>query len=187
MRTGWPTLWLVLALMSGMPGPARGQDSEGLRAAEYQVKAAFVYKFGDYVEWPAETFADDRAPLRIGVLGADELADELARIVAQRTMSGHPVRISKLRTGEQALGQHLVFVGSDAGVHLEEVLEAGRGQAVLIVTESPQALRRGSTINFVVVDTKVRFDIALATAQERGIKISSRLLAVARKVVGKPP
>lgn len=182
MRTWW--LWLALALTAGCSEPARAQGE--LRAAEYQVKAAFVYKFGDYVEWPPGTFAGDQAPLRIGVLGADELADELARIVAQRTMSGHPVEIRKLRTGDQALGQHLVFVGSDASGHLDEVLEAGRGQAMLVVTESAQALRRGSTINFVVVDTKVRFDIALAAAQERGIKISSRLLAVARKVVDKP-
>lgn len=184
MRAWLPLLCLALALLPGYPGTAQGQDE--IRAPEYRVKAAFVYKFGDYLEWPAGTFVGEQEPLRIGVLGADELADELARIVAERTMSGHPVQVHKLRTVEEATGQHLVFVGSPASAHLEEVVEASKGRAMLVVTESVQALRQGSTINFVVVGTKVRFDIALAPAQERGIKISSRLLAVARKVVGKP-
>ena len=96
------------------------------------------------------------------------------------------MQVRKLASSEEAKGQHLVFVGSEAGAQLDEVLEASKGRAVLVVTESARGLRRGSTINFVVVGTKVRFDIALSPAQERGIRISARLLAVARKVVDKP-
>jgi len=150
---------------------------------EYRVKAAFLYKFGGYIEWPERAFARADSPIAIGVMGADALADELAEIVAGRNVNGRPVSVRKLRAGDSIAGLHVLFIGRSDSGRLPEILAAAKGRPLLTVTESEQALDLGSVINFVVVDDKVRFDVALVPAEQGSLKISARLLAVARKVV----
>jgi uncharacterized protein DUF4154 len=150
---------------------------------EYRIKAAFLYKFGGYIEWPERAFARADSPIAIGVMGADALADELAEIVAGRNVNGRPVSVRKLRAGDSIAGLHVLFIGRSDSGRLPEILAAAKGRPLLTVTESEQALDLGSVINFVVVDDKVRFDVALVPAEQGSLKISARLLAVARKVV----
>src|SRR5712692_8428740 len=100
-----------------------------------------------------------------------------------RRVQGRPVAVRRLRRGESLAGLHMLFVGRSETGRLGEVLAAARGHAVLTVTESEDAIASGSMINFVAVDDKVRFDVALPPAERGQLKISSRLLAVARKVV----
>jgi len=174
---------LLLAFGCLAPVGARTE----MQASEYRVKAAFVYKFGDYVEWPPAAFANSSSPLVIGVIGADAMADELARIAAGRTIAGRPVAVRKLRYGAPLSGLHVIFIGQSDSARVATALEASKGQAALTVTESTDGLRLGSVINFVVVSDKVRFDVALPSAEASQLKISSRLLAVARKVVDSGP
>jgi len=164
-------------------GPACAQSEA---QSEYRVKAAFLYKFGSYVEWPDRTFPSPDSPLTIGVIGADALADELAQIVSGRSVNGRPVQVRRLRAGESMAGLQVLFIGRADGGRLGEILAAAKGRSLLTVTESEDALQLGSVINFVVVDDKVRFDVALPPADLGSLKISSRLLAVARKVVSRP-
>jgi hypothetical protein len=158
-----------------------------LQASENRVKAAFVYKFGDYIEWPTEAFDTPNSPLVIGVVGADALADELARIAAGHTIGGRPVAVRRLRYGDPLSGLHVIFIGRSDSRRVTAALEAIKGQPALTVTESADGIRLGSMINFVVVSDKVRFDVALASAEASRLKISSRLLAVARNVVEPVP
>jgi hypothetical protein len=150
--------------------------------AEYNVKAAFLYKFPNYVEWPAQAFERPDSPLVIGIAGADTLADQLVQTVADRTVGGRPVMVRKLRRGEALAGVHMLFVGRDS-VRPAEVLAAANGKPVLTVTESQDAFALGSVINFVVMDDKVRFDVALGPAELGNLKVSARLLTVARKIL----
>ena len=156
------------------------------QAAEHQVKAAFLYKFLGFVEWPPQSFERADSPLVIGVLGADALAEELVAMVAARTAGGHPVEARKIRRGDSLAELHVLFVGRTDSAALPGLLGSTKGRSLLTVTESDEALAYGSTINFVVVDNKVRFDVALGPAEQRNLKISSRLLAVARKVLPNP-
>jgi len=172
-------LLLAAAAAVAAPRPARADA----QADEYRVKAAFLYKFGAYVEWPDRAFAQADSPVLIGVIGADALADELSQIVAGRSVNGRPVSVRKLRAGDPIAGLHVLFIGRADGAHLGEVLAAAKGRPLLTVTESERALELGSVINFVLVEDKVRFDIALTPADLGSLKISARLLAVARKVV----
>ena len=171
------------ALLSLLPPRSASAQNE-LQAPEPRVKAAFLFKFGSYVDWPAGTFASAGTPLTIGVLDADALADELTAIVTGRTVEGRPVVVRKLHIGDPTTGLHVVFVGKGADGRLMELLAPLKGRATLVVTESDDAIASGSMINFVIVDGKVRFDVALPPAEAGNLKISSRLLAVARKVVG---
>jgi hypothetical protein len=170
-------VWSVAAPCWAQPGP---------QAAEVQVKAAFLYKFLSFVEWPAHAFASDLSSIVIGVVGADALADELAAVVAQRTAQGRPVRVRKLRPGESVAGVHLLFLGRAEGSRAAGLVASAKGLSLLIVSDSDEAFANGSAINFVVVDNKLRFDVALRPAERGNLKISSRLLAVARKVISNP-
>jgi hypothetical protein len=172
---------MVVAAWLASPRPVQADA----QADEYRVKAAFLYKFGSYIEWPRGSFASADSPVTIGVMGAETLAEELAQIVAGRNVNGRPVRVRRLRPGDPIAGLHVLFVGRADGGRLAEILAAARGQALLTVTESEDGLELGSMINFVVVEDKVRFDIAPPPSESSNLKISARLLGVARKVVSK--
>jgi len=159
--------------------PAFAQD----RVAEVQIKAAFLYKFGEFVQWPPAALAKPDAPFAIGVMGADDVAAALEQVVAERTVQGRPVVVRRLRRGESLTGLHMLFIGREDSARLGDILAAAKGQPLLTVTESDNAISQGSVINFVAEDQKVRFDIALPPAERGQLKISSRLLAVARKVI----
>jgi uncharacterized protein DUF4154 len=173
-------LLLALACLLVPAGAAAQGDT---RAAELRIKAAFLYKFCDFVEWPARAFAAPERAFTIGILGADALADELAAVVSQRSVHGRPVVVRKLRHGASLTGLHLLFVGGHDGGRLPEVLAAAKGRPTLTVTEVEDGEDPGSVINFVLIADKVRFDVALPPAEAGGLKISARLLAVARRVV----
>ncbi|MBX3621682.1 MAG: YfiR family protein [Rhizobacter sp.] len=173
---GWAWLW---------PTAGRAQGAEPVD--EHKVKAAYLYKFPGFVEWPAAAFERADSPFFIGLAGADALADELEALVARRPINGRPVVTRRLRPGEPVNGLHLLFVGRDTGARGAEMVAASRRRPVLVVTETEQAFAAGAAINFVVVDRRVRFDVALHSAETHDLKISSRLLGVARRVLGAPP
>jgi len=172
---------LVASLAAMAPVSALAQVDRA--AAETQIKAAFLYKFSGFVEWPPKVFARPDSPFTIGVIGADELAAELEQIVKGRTVLERAVVVRRMRRGEAVAGIQMLFIGQAEGARLAEILANAKGQSVLTVTESDDALSHGSMINFVFVDDKVRFDVALPQAERGALKISARLLAVARKVV----
>lgn len=170
-------LSLLAALCLALPAWAQ----TGPQATDVQVKAAFLYKFGAFVEWPPKAFAGPGAAFTIGVLGADAVAEELEQIAAGRTVHGRPVAVRRLKRGEPLAGLHVLFVGQAQAARLEQILTPA--QPLLVVTDAADGLPEGSVINFVPVANKLRFDIALAAAERMRLRISSRLLAVARKVL----
>jgi hypothetical protein len=175
----WLAFWLACAHTV-----CWGQASRP--ATEHAVKAAFLYKFLHFVEWPPPAFADAHSPLVIGVLGSEVLASELAVAVEGRTANGHPVMTRRLNKGDPVAGLHMLFVDRDHALQVHELLAAARGKPLLVVTESEESFAQGSTINFVLEDDKVRFDVAVGPAEAHGLRISSRLLAVARRVIPSP-
>lgn len=176
-------MWTVLLALLIGSGAAAAQG--GPRAAEYQVKAAYLFKFIGYVEWPPAAFERADSPLVIGISGAEALADELAGVLAQRSVNGRPLVARKLRDREPLTGLHVLFVGADSA-HAAELIALAKGRALLTITESETNFALGSAINFAIVDDKVRFDVALRPAELGNLKISARLLAVARRVIGAP-
>jgi uncharacterized protein DUF4154 len=167
-----------------MPWGARAaEDGESL---ELRVKAAFLYKFAGYVEWPTKAFARPETPVTIGVIGAESLATELAQAVTGRTVNDRQVTVKRLKAGESLAGIHILFVGRAESARLDQLAQSAQPRSILTVTESDGALERGSVINFVLSGGRVRFEIALDSAEKSGLKLSSRLLAVAQQVTGTP-
>lgn len=180
---GWLALLLSCMMFAFVCVTADGAQSGSHEAnLERNVKAAFLYKFLGYVDFPEQVVPPAGEPLVIGVLGADDVAEELGRISAGRSMNGHAVVVRRLRAGDALARVHLLFIGDDDAADIEKALAAVRQQPVLTVTETGRSLRLDSVINFRVVDERVRFEVSLDAAEKSNLKLSSRLLAVAYKV-----
>ena len=141
---------------------------------ERSVKAAFLYKFLGYMEFPA----DPGPSLVVGVLGADEVAAELAQITSGRNVGNRSISVRKLAEGDALTGLNLLFVGGD-GALPEAAMRAAEKNGTVTVTERDNGLQNGSVINFRLVDDRVRFEVSLPAAERCNVRLSSRLLSVA--------
>jgi YfiR/HmsC-like len=148
-----------------------------------RIKAAFLYKFAAYVEWPPNTFPESESPIVIGVAGAEGIAHELEGASAGRTAAGRPVVVRKLARGEKPNSCcHILFIGEDDRGQRAELLAQVQNQPVLTVTDVDGGPPKGSIINFLTAEDRVRFDISRGAAERSGIQLRSQLLGVARRV-----
>ncbi len=154
---------------------------------ESQIKAAYLYKFASYVDWPASAFAQADTPVTIGVMGADAVAAELNLIQGGRSGNSRAVEIRRLKPGESLNGVQMLFIGRDESARLKRIGDMVQSRPVLTVTDSAGALNAGSVINFVMVDDHIRFEVSVAQAEQNGLKISARLLGVAQKIETRRP
>lgn len=156
--------------------------------SERSVKAAFLYKFASYVQWPDSESAGD-SPIVIGVLGNRDFADELAEITAGRTVSNRPISIRRLDEDEPADSLDVLdvlFIGDEERAELPRVLAATSQRPILTVTESSGAIADGAIINFTVDAERVRFEVSLYAAEVSRLRLNARLLAVAQQVYEEP-
>jgi hypothetical protein len=174
----------VLALQASALLPAAHAQRE---AQEHEVKAAFLYRFVSFIEWPAHAFHDASAPIAIGVLGADEIAASLEQAILGRTAQDRPVVVRRLRAGEPLAGVHLLMVGRAERERLAQLAKAAAAQHVVLVGDGDDALARGAAIGFLIHDGRVRFQVSIPAAERSGVRISSRMLAVAHHVQAASP
>ncbi|HEX2138875.1 MAG TPA: YfiR family protein, partial [Woeseiaceae bacterium] len=145
-----------------------------------RVKAAFLYHFSTYVNWPES--ADSDSTFKIAVLGATPVAAELERFLPGHTIQGRPMKVHRVRSLEDLGSDEVLYIGADENRRLADHLDRLESKPLLVVTDVPDGLRDGAMINFRIVDDRVRFEISLRTAQEAGLELSSRLLAAAMSV-----
>lgn len=148
-------------------------------ANESRMKAAFLYNFTKFVEWPAERWGPPETPFVIGVLAGDDLAVHLERIARGQRVNGRYIAIQRLRGAEEIGSVHLLFVGRAAEAQLGPV--CGR-PGVLAVGESAAFLAQGGTIAFAEAENQLRFAINMEAAARAGLKISAQLQKLALAV-----
>lgn len=148
--------------------------------SDAEVKAAFVLRFASYVQWPAG--AAPEGTFVIAVLGRGEVAGQLQRLAGARPLHGLPVQVRNITRLADAAGAQVLFVESGSLRRVRSGLRAQAERGVLIVSDEPGGLATGSTINFLLADGRVRFEVALGAARREGFKISPELLSVAARV-----
>ena len=148
--------------------------------SEYQLKAVFLYNFAKFVEWPAESFADDQSPIILGILGEDPFGDTIDQIIKGKTIKDRELTIKRFEKIEKLEACHILFISSSEEKRLEEILETLRDSSVLTVGEMKQFARSGGMINFTVRESKIRFEINVDAAERAKLKISSKLLKLAK-------
>jgi hypothetical protein len=169
----------VVVLCAGVAGPGNSAS------LEYQVKAAFLYNFAKFVEWPAAA-TPPGAPLVVCVFGADPFGPVLEETIRGRAAKGRPIEVRRIEGASHLGGCAMVFVGAAEPVRTTAVLDDSVRKAVLTVGESAEFQERGGMIRFVLEDSKVRFDVNLGAARKAGLRIRSQLLGLARTVDGRP-
>jgi hypothetical protein len=155
----------------------------GASYEENAVKAAFLYRFTGYMEWPQEP-APSRREFDIAVLDGKPVARELARLLQQRPIKDLPARVMIVKDARQAADAEILYIGPDYAGNVADAVKSLAGRPVLIVTDTARGLDDGSAVNFMLVDRRVRFEVSLPAAQSAGIKVSSQLLSVATRVRG---
>ena len=161
---------------------ARGTPAAGQAGVEADVKAAFLFNFTKFVEWPATAPA---GPFEICTLAEPGFDGALARTLEGETTDGRPIVRVTPEAPELARACHILFISRGEGAHADRWLTAVHGLPVLIVGESKAAADAGSHITFVVENNRVKFDVNDDAASRAGLKISSKLLRVARHVAAR--
>lgn len=148
------------------------------QADEYQVKAAFIFNFAKFVDWPGDAFSDGN-DLVVGVVGDDPFGGTLDRLNGS-TANGRRLRIKRLRFGDNLRACHILFISKSEARNLSKILDSLKGTSVLTIGEMPQFNQSGGMIRFVIQNNKVRFEINAAAATQARVRISSKLLALSK-------
>jgi len=167
-------VWLSASFLLCSASAAFGQ------ALEYDVKAAFLLNFTKFIEWPPSAFPGSSAPFAICILGKDPFGGALDAVVAGETVNGHPLIVRRLTEKPPAQSCQILYTGEPVKEAAQTLGSVGPG--MLTVGEGDAFLRGGGMVAFVTENRRVRFDINRSAAEAAGLKLSSRLLNVARSV-----
>jgi YfiR/HmsC-like len=179
--------WGLLALLLAGPPALLLAPAPGLSSAErdplpeYPVKAAFLYHFVEFVEWPRSSPLPP-AKVTIGVLGRDPFSDVLDKAILKKVVAGRTLTIRRFASLQDLEACEILFISTSEMQHLPQILQRLQGAAVLTVGEADRFARRGGMIGFVLEDDRVRLEVNRAATEKAGLQVSSKLLAVARLV-----
>jgi hypothetical protein len=162
----------ILALLAPLPTPAA-------TSREYQIKAAFLFNFAQFTEWPPEALADPQAPLVIGILGSNPFGDFVEQTVRNELVHGRRIAVEYYTKVTEIKTCHILYVGQSEADRLERVREAVKGKPVLTVSDIENAGTHGIMIEFLTAQNRIRFRIDAETAKAARLVLSAKLLRVA--------
>jgi hypothetical protein len=151
---------------------------------EYQVKAAYLFNFLKFVEWPGDPLADTHGRWVIGIIGDNPFGDELTQIVSGKTVQGHELLVRRFQFGEDLHACHVLFISTSEKKRLPSMLATLNGTSVLTVADMDHFIESGGMIQFVMEEKRVRFAIDVGASSQARLKVSSKLLSLARTVTG---
>ncbi len=170
---------LCFVVTSTMPGNVSAQDREMI-TDEYRIKAAFLYNFAKFVEWPAGAFKDNRSPLMICIVGKDPFGAALSEI-RDKTVGGRTIAVRHVRDTGEIENCHILFISeSEKEIVAQHIARGVRNRAILSVGDTRGYAQKGVVINMIIVNSKVGFEINTDAAQRAGLIIHSQLLKLAK-------
>jgi hypothetical protein len=169
---------LLLPLLLGSPLKTRAQSRE------YTLKAAFLFHFTQFVDWPAKAFAETNSPFVIGVYGTDPFGKALTEVVEGERVKGRTIVVEHFKSISEALQKkpHILFISSSESQNINKVVKALEDRPILTVADVDRFASRGGMIRFITENNKIRFRINNVAAQSAGLNISSKLLRLAEVV-----
>jgi hypothetical protein len=168
--------FVLMALFVGERAQAQSPSGEA------QIKAAFVYNFLKFVDWPADAFPGPQDPFVVGIVGEGDTADATERFLGAKQVGVRAIVVRRLKWDQSFAGVHAVFIAERDAKRLRRVLEAAAAVSALSIGEGEDFAERGGMIGLLIDDRKVRFDIDTDAAQAAGLRVSSKLLALTRVV-----
>lgn len=171
-------LWIVGFLL----GVVLCSSARGDGLDEYRFKAAFLYNFVKFVEWPADTFTGPSEPLAICVAGRNPIAPQLEGIVKGRTVAGRALQVRVLPDMQAVERCHVLFITASEKKRAWILLDQIANASVLTVGETDEFTAVGGMVNLKLAGTQIRIQIALDHIQHAKLLVSSKLLSLAEIV-----
>ena len=172
--TAFWSLWVVaLSLVFASSCPAQTAPTE------YQIKAAFLFNFAKFVDWPVPADPSSNAPIVIGVLGENVFQDDLAAAINGKTINNHPLQFRQFRSALETTNCQILFISPSEKSRFARIIGELHNASILTVSETDHFIEDGGMINFVIVEKRVRFQINNDAAKKAGLTISSKLLSLA--------
>jgi uncharacterized protein DUF4154 len=151
---------------------------------EYRVKAAFLFHFVQLVDWPPGALGEEKNPLTVCTVGKDSFQGDLETTLQGKLIGTHPLHVEHLKPSQEIKNCRVVFISGSERAQVPVIIAALKDDAVLSVGESDDFIKEGGMIGFCVDDNKIRFEINVGAADRAKLKISSRLLLLAKNVIG---
>jgi hypothetical protein len=174
----WLTVFALVCVLFGVPI----LHAQNPKPTDYDVKAAYLYNFGRFVEWPAQVSTSKNEHFTVCVLGQDPFGTSLDTTLAGETIGGRSIVAKRISSTEESDECRIIFLSPAVGDHLKKVFAELDKKAVLTVSDMPQFVQSGGMIQFVLEGKRVRFEVNLAATQRAGLTLSSELLKVATTV-----
>jgi hypothetical protein len=181
----WLRVWLTAGILAFLACAHLFTPSSGCAQdlpSEYPVKAAYLFNFLKFVQWPEGTFQDPIAPIVIGIVGDDPFGEALPQVVVGKTVQGRDLVIRKYHFGEDLRGSHILFISASEKKRIPQLLASLQGSSVLTVADTDHFIEAGGIIQLLIENNRVRFAIGPGAAGRARLKISSKLLSLARTV-----
>ena len=177
-RRKWLVSLACLCLAAASPAVAGNDAGVG----EYQVKAAFLFNFTKFTDWPPKAFPSSNAPIVIGIVGEDPFGKTIDDVVSGEAVGGHPLIVKRLRADDDLRNCHLLFISRSEKERLPALLTQLKGSPVLSVSEIDGFAAQGGMVNLLLANKTVKMEINQAVAEHAGLQISAKLLKLARLV-----
>jgi hypothetical protein len=181
--TAWRASTIALAAVLAMSlAAAGGAGTMASSDVETRIKAAFIYNFARFIEWPGRSGA---GPVRIGILGHGELASPLEEVIRGKTANGRSIEVTHIGAATDMDCCEILVIEHSESKHVAEIVQSLAGKPVLTVCDGGNCVRDGVMVVFQIVEESVRFQINQQAAEHAGLKISSQLLKVAIPAEGR--
>lgn len=175
-------LQLLFATVLALVCASSAAKAQSAPLTEDQIKAGFLFNFTKFVEWPPEIFGGANSPIVMGIVGDSLVGKLLTEVATGKSVNGRPVMVKQLKEGQDLKTCQIIFLGSSDEKHMFQLLEGLKESSVLTVGEMPGFIHAGGMINFFIEENKVRLEINLDAATRVRLKISAKVIAVARLV-----
>lgn len=177
--------WKLIAAFCALIGLLlSAPEVSGQTVSEYDVEAAYLYNFGKFVQWPAS--ASKASTFQICILGPDPFGGTLDRLIANDTIDGKPIVKRLIDAASDAAGCNILYIADSEAPDIRRILAALNHQPELLVSSISGFISDGGTVQFLLEEHRVRFEINLDAASQSDLVPSSELLKVAVSVIGKP-
>jgi hypothetical protein len=162
-------------------GQAFAVESVYAAAVEYEVKAAFIHNFTQFIDWPPEAFETEDSPLQIGILGTGPIDKPLMDLNGKKNQKRF-LEVSRVQNLNNVSQYHVIFVNLSENGRVRSILHTLKGAGILTIGDTPDFAKECGIINFYLKSGKVRFEINLEASHRENLRISSKLLRLARIV-----
>jgi hypothetical protein len=184
--SAWPAACALAGLLIALAGPGPIAQAAAPGPDPREIKADMLFNIARFIRWPESSFEKTEGQLVFTILGDDPLAEALAASLSTKTVNGHPVFVRVVRRVQDAAGSQILYIASSESNRMAEVLRSVEGSPSLTVADSSGFVGLGGMVDFTDVNARIRFEINQARAERAGLKISAKLLALARVVDASP-